>query len=189
VRLATNFFVLLLIANSAGRAQQSESKLSNSMNSVSCKFSDGKTLTSEYPARIFDNVAAKMVTYGKIWPQNADRITFVTDTDLSIAGHDVPAGSYFLFAIPTADKWIFVLTKSKNAPDVTRSTTNDFLRVNMLVSARQTPTENLVMDYARKGDSCTLKIAWQKTEASIEVVEKKLCWPLTTPLTYQCPDQ
>lgn len=189
MRLATSLFVLLLVTNSTGRAQQSESKLSNSMNSVSCKFSDGKTLTSEYPARIFDNVAAKMITYGKTWPPNADRITFVTDTDLSIAEHDVSAGSYFLFVIPTTDKWTLVLTKSKNAPDVTRSTTDDFLRISMLLSSRQTPTENLVMDYARKGDSCTLKLAWQKTEASIEVAEKKLCWPLTTPLTYQCPDQ
>jgi hypothetical protein len=53
-----------------------------------------------------------LVPYGEVWrlgANNATRIRF--STPVEVEGHDVPAGTYSLFAIPGPDKWTLILNK------------------------------------------------------------------------------
>lgn len=53
-----------------------------------------------------------LVPYGKVWRLGANNATTLTlSHPAKVNGHDVPAGQYALFAIPTAEKWTLILNK------------------------------------------------------------------------------
>jgi tetratricopeptide (TPR) repeat protein len=53
-----------------------------------------------------------LVPYGEVWRLGANNATTLTVTDpVKIAGHDVPAGSYGLFALPGKERWTLILSK------------------------------------------------------------------------------
>jgi hypothetical protein len=182
---------LLLVTASVSAAQQDKSK-KPSPSAASCKFADGKTVTTDYssPRMMGHKLFGGIVPYGEVWRVGNDQAaTFVTDNDLSLADQDVPAGRYTLFAIPAADRWTLIISKQTAQQDAHYSEGKDLLRVNMHVSKTPHPVENFTIAYEPKDGKCTLRMSWENTEAWVDVTEKKLCWPTTSPLTYQCPDQ
>ena len=188
---STIIFALLLMAIVKCSAQQPAAKLSGRLVLASCQFPDGKSLVSEYPAQTIreGKVLGGVVPYGEVWPANSTGITFVTDADLHIAGHDVPAGTYFIFFVPAEDRWALILTKSKTLPNSARSSADEFLRINMPV-VRIHPTEQtFTISYAPREDRCQLKLRWDDAEVSINVAEKNFVGPFNNSLTYQCPDE
>ena len=51
-----------------------------------------------------------LVPYGQVWRLGAnDATTLEVSEPFKLAGHDLPAGSYALFAIPAKDKWSIVV--------------------------------------------------------------------------------
>ena len=79
-----------------------------------CKVADGKTITIDYssPRMKGRKIFGELVPYGKVWRAGANEATtFVTTGDTSVGGTTVPAGSYTIFVIPTADKWTLVISK------------------------------------------------------------------------------
>ena len=71
-----------------------------------CKFSDGKTIHVDYssPRMRGRKIFGGLVPYGEPWRAGANEATtFVIDADMNVGGKTVPAGSYTLFALPTAD--------------------------------------------------------------------------------------
>jgi DUF2911 family protein len=79
-----------------------------------CKFSDGKSIKVDYssPRVKGRKIFGDLVPYGQVWRTGANEATtFVTDTNLSIEGKDVPAGNYTLFTIPNQDKWTLIISK------------------------------------------------------------------------------
>jgi hypothetical protein len=160
--------------------------------SAGCKFDDGKVIRTEYSIprmkgrRIFGGV----VPYNQVWRTGANEATtFVTDSDLSVAGMEIPAGRYTLFTLPTADKWTLIISKKTGEPDIPYPKGEDLLRVGMNLSHTQSPVENFTIAYYKKDNTCALSLSWENTEATVDLAEKKLCWPTTSPLTYSCPDQ
>ena len=56
-----------------------------------------------------------LVPYGSVWRAGANEATTITfSKDVKIGGKSVPAGTYALFLVPTADKWTFVINKNAN---------------------------------------------------------------------------
>ena len=104
-------------------AQQDKSKRPSPPAQAQCKFADGKTINVDYSSpRMHDpkthamrKIYGGLVPYGEVWRTGAnDATTFVTDTNLTVGGKDVPAGSYTIFTVPNADKWTLIINK-KNA--------------------------------------------------------------------------
>src|SRR5207245_5788275 len=90
-------------------AQQDKSKRPSPPAQAQCQFSDGKTIKTDYssprthdpkthqPRKIFGG----LVPYGQVWRTGAnDATTLVTDTNLTVGGKTVPAGSYPLLPNP-----------------------------------------------------------------------------------------
>lgn len=53
-----------------------------------------------------------LVPWGEVWRLGANEATTISfSTPVQVDGHDVPAGTYGLFAIPAQDKWTLILNK------------------------------------------------------------------------------
>lgn len=69
-------------------------------------------LTFHRPAVKGRTVWGDLVPYGKVWRLGANNATTLTlSHPAKVNGHDVPAGQYALFAIPTAESWTLILNK------------------------------------------------------------------------------
>lgn len=54
-----------------------------------------------------------LVRYGRVWHPGADSATTITfSRDVSIAGHDLAAGAYTLWAIPQPDEWTVIFSRA-----------------------------------------------------------------------------
>src|SRR5262249_38072861 len=70
-----------------------------------------------------------LVPYEKVWRTGANAVTkFTTDTDITVEGQKLPAGSYGLYTIPDKTEWTVIFNKqSTGAPDYKQEA--DVLRV------------------------------------------------------------
>jgi Protein of unknown function (DUF2911) len=192
VQRPIGLLALLVLTANVSYPQQNKSQRPSPPASASCKFADGKIVNTGYssPRMKGRTIFGGVVPYGQVWRTGANEATtFATDADLTIGGQDVPAGNYTLFTIPAADKWTLIISKKTGEPGAPYPEDEDLLRVNMHTSKTSSPVENFTIRYDPKDGNCTLRMSWENTQAWVDVAEKKLCWPTTTPLTYQCPDQ
>lgn len=164
-------------------AQQEKSKRPSPPASAQCKFSDGKTVKVDYSSpRVNDpkthqprKIYGGLVPFGQVWRTGANEATtFVTDTNLSVGGKDVPAGSYTIFTVPNSDAWALVISKKTGEWGTDYPGENeDLARVPMSVSKTSAPVENFTIVFDQKGGSCALNLDWENTRASVDITEKK----------------
>ncbi len=82
--------------------------------SATCDLGGGKTIKTDYssPRLRGRKIVGGVDPYGKVWRNGANAATtFVTSADIVVGGTKVPAGSYTLFVLPTADKWTLIFNK------------------------------------------------------------------------------
>ena len=115
-----------------------------------------------------------LVPYGQVWRAGANEATtFVTDTNLSVGGTAVPAGSYTLFAVPNADKWQLVISKKIGEWGTAYpGPSEDLARIDMKVSQLSSPMENFTISFDKSGSGCALTMSWENTKASVDVSAK-----------------
>ena len=144
---------------------------------AACKFSDGKTISINYasPRMRGRKIFGDLVPFGEVWRAGADDATsFVTDTNLDVSGKSVPAGQYTLFIFPTQDKWTLIISKRTGEWGVPYpGEKSDFTRADMKLSKLPAPQENFTISFDPAGSSCTMKLEWETTRASIQITEKK----------------
>src|SRR5215470_8716538 len=134
-----------------------------------CKFSDGKSVKVDYssPRAKGRKIYGGLVPYGQVWRTGANESTaFVTDTNLSIGGQNVPAGSYTIFTVPEQDKWTLVISKKTGEWGTDYpGEKEDLARVPMTVSKTGSPVENFTISFDEKGSACAMKLDWESTRA------------------------
>ena len=157
---------------------------------ANCAFADGKTAAVAYSSprakgrKIFgvsNSDPKPLVPYGQVWRAGANEATTITvDTDVTMGGKAVPAGTYTLFTIPNQDKWTLIINKTtKNAKGGPLwgvpypGEEGDFARVDMKASSTTSPVENFTIALDSIGGGCTLTISWESTQASVDISEKK----------------
>jgi len=115
------------------------------------------------------------VPYGEVWRTGANEATtLVTDTNLNVGGKDVPAGSYTIFTLPNADKWVLIISKKTGEWGIPYpGPGEDFTRVDMRVSQLSSPMENFTIGFDQTGSTCAMHVDWEKTRASVDISEKK----------------
>jgi Protein of unknown function (DUF2911) len=148
--------------------------------SAECKFSDGKTIKVDYSSprakgrKIFGAASEKaLVPYGEIWRTGAnDATTFVTDTNLTVGGKAIPAGSYTIFTIPNAGKWTLIVNKKTAEWGIPyKYEADELARVDMQVSKTPAPVENFTIAFDQAGSKCTLRMEWENTRATVDITK------------------
>ncbi|HZR57354.1 MAG TPA: DUF2911 domain-containing protein [Terriglobales bacterium] len=175
-RTAILTFVVLTIAVTIAACQENKSKRPSPSAQAQCKFSDGKTITSDYssPRMNGRKIFGSLVPYGQVWRTGANEATtLVTDANLTVDGKDVPAGSYTIFTIPDKDKWTLIVSKKTTEWGIPYPEGEDLTRADMKVAKTSSPVENFTMGFDQTGGNCTLQISWENTMASAEFAEKK----------------
>ena len=141
-----------------------------------CDLGGGKSIAVDYSSPRMDGrkIYGGLVPYGEVWRAGANKATtFVTTADLKVGDKDVPAGSYTLFAIPTAEKWTLIISKKTGEWGIPYpGADSDFVRLEMKVSALPSPVENFTIAFDKTGEGCTLRMDWEKTRASVEIAKK-----------------
>jgi Protein of unknown function (DUF2911) len=169
--------VLLLPVFALLACAQDASKRPSPAAQAQCKFSDGKTVKSDYssPRAKGRKIFGGLVPYGEVWRAGAnDATTLVTDTNLNIGGKDVPAGNYTIFTIPNADKWVLIISKKTGEWGIPYpGEGDDFTRVDMKVSALSSPMENFTIGFDQTGSACAMHRDWEKTRATVDISQKK----------------
>ena len=150
--------------------------------SAECKFSDGKTVKIDYSSpRINDpqthqprKIFGGLVPYGEVWRTGANKAaTFVTDAPLTVGAKDVPAGSYTIFTVPSADKWTLIINKTTGEWGIPyKYEANELARVAMSVSKTSAPVENFTIAFDQAGSKCTLRMEWENTRAQVEITKQ-----------------
>jgi len=157
-------------------SQGDKSKRPSPPASASCGLSGGKTVKTEYssPRMKGRKIYGGLVPYGEVWRTGANEATtFVTSADIVVGGTTVPAGSYTIFTVPTADKWTLIINKKTGEWGIPYQYQSDELaRVDMKVSKLPSPVENFTISYEKSGNGCTMNIDWETTRASVEIKAK-----------------
>lgn len=141
--------------------------------SASCDLGAGKTIKTDYssPRMKGRKIYGGLVPYGEVWRTGANSATtFVTSSNIEVGGKSVPAGSYTIFTVPTADKWTLIVNKKTGEWGIPYKYESDELaRVDMKVSKLPSPVENLTISYEKSGNGCTMNIDWETTRASVDI--------------------
>lgn len=170
VVLMLSMFALVVFAQEASKRPSPPAQ-------AQCKFSDGKTIKTDYssPRVKGRKIFGGHEPYGQVWRTGANEATtLVTDTNLSIGGKDVPSGSYTLFTIPNADKWVLIVSKKTGEWGIPYpGESGDLVRVDMRVSQLPALVENFTIAYDQTGSTCAMHLDWEKTRATVDISQKK----------------
>ena len=155
--------------------QQSGSSDPGPRAQAQCKFSDEGTITVDYfsPSMGGRRIFGGVVPHGKVWRTGNRAIAFVTDEDLvALKGTNIPAGSYSFIFVPNPDKWTLIINKN------TVYESGEIARVPMSVKKLSAPVENFTISFDPTGGSCTMRIRWENTQASLEFAKRNTDLPL-----------
>jgi hypothetical protein len=131
------------------------------------------TITMEYgrPFLKGRHVGAEVAPYGEVWRTGADEATtLVTDGDIMLGTLKVPKGKYTVFTLPTKTGWTLIVNKiPEQWGAFNYAQDRDLGRIPMTVKTVKAPVEQFTMTLIKAAKRATLKMAWDTTEASIQV--------------------
>lgn len=157
-------------------AQQDKSKRPSPPGTTDFTFADGKKVTIDYsrPFAKGRKIDGGLVPYNEVWRTGANEATSLkTDTDLVIGGTSVPAGSYTIYSLRTADSWKLVINKQTGQWGTVYNQDQDLARVDMKVSSPPSAVEQFTMSFGKTGgDSANLVLDWENLRGSVDVKEK-----------------
>jgi hypothetical protein len=113
-----------------------------------------------------------VVPYGKVWRTGANPATTLkTDTNLKIGTAAVPAGTYTLYTLPSADDWKLIINKQTGQWGTEYHEDRDLARVNMKKETLSSPQEVMSIKLEPfQGKTSSLHVRWETTDVSVPVV-------------------
>jgi hypothetical protein len=134
----------------------------------------GKEITVHYntPHMRGRKIMGGLVPYGEVWRTGANpATTLITPVDLTIGTLKVPAGTYTLFTLPTADKWTFIVSTKTGEWGIPYPEGFDLGRTPMMKSTLPAPQEAMSISFEHSvGKNTQLHIKWETTDVYIPVV-------------------
>jgi len=113
-----------------------------------------------------------LVPYGEVWRTGANTSTEIKFTEnVTLEGHNVPAGDYALFCIPNKESWTIILSKKVGDWGAySYKQENDFLRfsVKPVITAEKQETLTFLFKNATT-ESTDLILSWDKVNLDIKV--------------------
>lgn len=140
---------------------------------------NGKKISLDYgaPSVRGRKVMGGLVPYDQVWRLGANKATHITtEADLNIGGVDVPAGTYTLFALPSASGWKLIINKKTGQwgiPYPPETEKMELARVAMKVEQTPALVETMVLALDKAGAGGVLKMEWENTRVSVNFTVKK----------------
>ena len=123
-------------------------------------------VTYSRPAKKGREVFGKLIPYSEVWRVGANESTEIKFyKDVMIQGKSVKAGTYSLFAIPTADEWILILNSDVDYWGAySYNKANDVLRVTVPVKKSESTIENFSIQLTKGNEKdAILRLGWDTT--------------------------
>src|SRR5580698_11395193 len=82
--------------------------------SATCDLGGGKTIKTDYssPRLRGRKMIGEHDPYGEVWRTGANpATTLITATNLKIGTLEVPAGTYTIYSLPSANQWLLIVNK------------------------------------------------------------------------------
>jgi hypothetical protein len=134
---------------------------------------NGKDVTISYgaPSMRGRKIFGGLVPYDKVWRTGANEATsFVTQADLKIGGTMVPAGSYTLYTLPNATRWLLILNKQTGQWGTIYNEPMDLARIAMESKTLSPPQEAMSVSFENTvGNTTELHIKWDTTNQFVPV--------------------
>ncbi len=115
----------------------------------------------------------KMVPYGEVWRLGANESAEIKFyKNVTIQGKKVKAGTYSLFAIPTATEWTIILNKDLDFWGAySYNKANDVLRVSVPTKKTDEVVENFSIQCVKGNNDkeTTMKMAWDTTLVEVPI--------------------
>lgn len=130
------------------------------------------TLTYSRPNVKGRKIFGGLEPYGTVWRTGANSATVIKfSDDVTIEGHDIPAGEYGLFTIPNKNEWTIILNKtSKQWGAYTYNEADDILRFKVKPMSMKEKMETFTMQFANVfPTSAQLHIMWENTALAINI--------------------
>ena len=169
--------LLLMVLLSLVVVAQDKKPLASPRKSAEHTFADGKKVTIDYGSPSIRNrkIMGGLVPYGKVWRTGANEATgFVTDTNLTMGGTQVPAGKYTIYTMPGEKDWQLIVNKQPGQWGTDYDQGKDLARIPMKVESLGSPVEQMTFSFEKTGnDSTYLVLEWVKTNLSVVIKESK----------------
>lgn len=121
------------------------------------------------PAKRGRLVFGGLVPWNRVWRTGANEAThFRTDRDLRMTGTTIPAGTYTLWSLPTPTGWKLIINKRTGQWGTMYDPRYDFARLDLQVTTLPEVVERFTISLEERGEKGLLKLAWDRTAASIE---------------------
>lgn len=130
------------------------------------------TLTYSRPNVKGRKIFGGMEPYGVVWRTGANAATIIKFTDeVTIDGHQVPAGEYGLFSIPDKNEWTVILNKTAHQWGAyTYKQADDILRFKVKTINHAETTETLTMLFNNVDQTkCELELKWENISFSFPI--------------------
>lgn len=134
---------------------------------------NGKAITIKYnsPRLKGRTIGSDIVPYGQVWRTGANpATTLVTATNLKIGTLDVPAGTYTIYTLPSADKWLLIVNKQNGQWGTEYNQPQDLGRTPMTSKPVPSSQENMSISFENtKGNTAELHVKWGTTDEYVAV--------------------
>ena len=114
---------------------------------------------------------SEIVPWNQVWRTGANpATTLITPVPLHIGNLLVPAGTYTIYTLPTANKWMLIVNKQTGQWGTKYDKAQDLGRVKMTMTAPPAMLENLKYTLVDNGGgSGSLTLAWENKAGSVPI--------------------
>lgn len=130
------------------------------------------TLTYSRPNMNGRKIFGGLVPLDQVWRTGANTVTALsTETDLQIAGHNLPAGTYGILSIPGENEWTIIFSSnSQQWGAYSYKQEEDVFRFTVKPERLSNSLETFTIDFSDVGpENAVLNIAWENTKVSFPI--------------------
>lgn len=130
------------------------------------------TLTYQRPSINGRVIFGELVPYGQVWRTGANNIPNLTfEEEVTIEGHQIPAGTYGLLTVPNKDTWTIILSKNKQQWGAYQyKDSEDFLRFNVKSEKLTNKVETFTIAFENiTPKSGKVTLAWENTKVGFNI--------------------
>ena len=116
-------------------------------------------------------IFGELLPYGEVWRIGANESTEISIyQDVKVAGQDLQAGRYALYAEVGESEWTFIFSTDLPAwGNANRDESKDVLKVTVPSSSMETTLEALTIIFEGEGNDAKLVVAWDNTRTELPI--------------------